>query len=276
LAGEVTATRDADSRNALSGRTLILVASLAFVSASIVNSLLHEAAHTVAGLPQGLTPTISPFSVSYDPEGTARQQIITSAAGPLFSLTLGLILLVVARRWGTGFVRLFFFWLPFMGIMNFVGYCLIAPFGQAGDTGKMLALLNAPGPSFVAVALTGVIGQFLLAWRFAVEVKRYTSSKTEERQLAYFPWLIGTPAVMVLTLLELIMLRIPGLQLVLILAYSVAFGIFAPMQFIFSSRVSNTYEALGLSRSLTLPFAVTVAFALLDLALAAVGGLQLG
>jgi hypothetical protein len=249
---------------------------LAFVLAAMVNSLLHEAAHAVAGLVMGLTPTISPFAVSYEPEGTARQQIITAAAGPLFSVALGLILMVVARRWGVGFVRLFFLWLSFMGVMNFVGYCFIAPFAQAGDTGRVLALLNAPNLVFLAVGLVGVVGQFLLAWRFAVEVKRYTRDKGEERQLAYFPWLIGTLIIVALTVLELILLRLPASYVVLILSYSVAFGVFAPMQFIFSSRVSNTYEPLSLARSLALPVVVTAMVALLGLALAGIHGLRLG
>ena len=34
-------------------------------------------------------------------------------------------------------------------------------------------------------------------------------------------------------------------------AYSVAFGVFAPMQFIFSARVRNTYDPLDLPRILT-------------------------
>jgi hypothetical protein len=88
--------------------------------------------------------------------------------------------------------------------------------------------------------------------------------------------LIGTPIVAALTVLELLILRVPPGYLVLILAYSVAFGVFAPMQFIFSTRVRNTYEPLDLSPSLRIPIAVTVAVAVLNVALAATGGLRLG
>jgi hypothetical protein len=63
---------------------------------------------------------------------------------------------------------------------------------------------------------------------------------------------------------------------VLILAYSVAFGVFAPMQFIFSSRVRNTYEPLKFSGSLGLPIVLTVMVASLDIFLAGMGGLQVG
>jgi hypothetical protein len=88
--------------------------------------------------------------------------------------------------------------------------------------------------------------------------------------------LIGTPIVAALTVLELLILRVPPGYLVLILAYSVAFGVFAPMQFIFSTRVRNTYEPLDLSPSLRIPIAVTVAVAVLNVALAATGGLRFG
>ena len=149
-----------------------------------MNTLLHESAHAVAGLSLGLTATLSPFSVDYDGQTTTRQDIITAAAGPVFSLVMGLVLMVVARNWGRGVVRLFWMWLAFMGVMNFVGYCFIAPFAQAGDTGQVLALLHTPWWGFVLVAAAGVAGQFLLARRFAVEVKRYAATKPEERRLA--------------------------------------------------------------------------------------------
>jgi hypothetical protein len=228
-------------------RTLTLNATVAFVLAGLVNSLLHEGAHAVAGLAVGLVPTITSFAVSYDPEGTARQQTITAAAGPVFSLVMGLVLMVVARRWGRGFGRLVCMFLAFMGVMNFVGYCFIAPFARAGDTGKVLTLLGAPQWVFLAVGVVGVAGQFWLARRFAVEVKRYATEPAQQRRIAYFPWLIGTLVIVLLALVELIMLRLPTPYLVLILVYSVAFGVFAPMQFIFSRRVHNTLEPLSLA-----------------------------
>jgi hypothetical protein len=119
-------------------RTLILNTTVAFVLAGLANSVLHECAPAVAGLAVGLVPTITPFAVSYEPEGTARQQTITAASGPLFSLVMGIVLMVAARRWGRGFGRLVWMFLAFMGMMNFVGYCFIAPFARAGDTGKVL------------------------------------------------------------------------------------------------------------------------------------------
>jgi hypothetical protein len=42
------------------------------------------------------------------------------------------------------------------------------------------------------------------------------------------------------------------------------------------ARVRNTYDPLDLSRTLKIPIAVTLAVAVLNVALAAIGGLRLG
>jgi hypothetical protein len=102
LAAGVKASPDLAQQRVLTRRRLAAVASVAIVLTGMVNSLL-PGAHAVAGMAQGLTPTISPFSVSYEPEGTAQQQIIGAAAGPLFSLAMGLILMIVARQFSSEF-----------------------------------------------------------------------------------------------------------------------------------------------------------------------------
>lgn len=257
-------------------RTLTANSTLAFVLASMVNVTLHESAHAVAGLAQGLTPTITTFAVDYAGTATPRQQITTALAGPFFSLVMGLVMLVVARNWGTGLVRLFWMWLPFMGIMNFVGYLFIAPFASAGDTGQALTLMGAPGPVFILVGMVGAGGQFLLARRFATEVKRYAADVQQERRLAYFPWLIGTPILIVLTAIEALLFGAPAEIAILVVVASLAAGVFAPMQFIFNKSAHNTFERLALKRVNVTGLAVVTVVAALLVALAAVGGVRIG
>lgn len=257
-------------------RVLTANATISFVLASMVNSLLHEGAHAVAGLALGLTPTISPFNVEYAEDGTGSQRIITAAAGPVFSLVMGLVLMVAARSWGQGVVRLFWMWLPFMGVMNFVGYCFIAPFAHAGDTGQILERLHAPLPVSILVGLIGAAGTIWLARRFAIEVKRYAADLTQERQLAYYPWLLGTPIIIVMSVAELSLIQVALAELILILMYNVAFGVFAPMQFNFRNRVHNTLEPLTLTRVSLVALAVTVAVGIFEVILAGIGGLTLG
>ncbi|MET0692428.1 MAG: hypothetical protein ABWY56_00780 [Propionibacteriaceae bacterium] len=257
-------------------RALLANSTLAFVLAAMVNDTLHELAHAVAGLAQGLTPTVSPFSVSYLPEGTDSQQIVTAAAGPLFSLVLGLVLMVVARSWGRGLVRLFFLWLSFMGVMNFVGYCFIAPFARVGDTGQVLSLLGAPGWAYVLVALVGVAGQFWLAYRFAGQVKRYARTVAAERQLAFIAWILGTLIMIALTTVEVVAMRAEPAHVFVVVFYSCAVGIFGPMQFIFRARFSAGNETLELRPVNAVGIVVTVLVAVVLVGLAFAGGVTLG
>lgn len=262
-------------------RGLTAASSTAFVLAAIVNSVLHELAHATAGLAQGLTPTVSPFSVSYVPDGTTDQQIVTAAAGPVFSLVLGLVLLAVARHWGRGIVRLFWLWLTFMALMNFVGYLMIAPVAQVGDTGKVLKLLDAPAAAYVGVLVLGVAGLFALAYGFATQINRYAPDLATERQLAFRAWIIGTVVTMALSLVELLALGAESDSFVVVMMYSLAVGIFAPMQFIFRNRVravsaGRAVEALAVDGIHRLGVALAAIVAVAMIVLATSGGVTIG
>ncbi len=264
------------TRESTDRRALLAGSTLAFVLAAMVNDTLHELAHAVAGLAVGLTPTLSPFSVEYAPEGTVSQQVITAAAGPLFSLLMGLALMVLARHWGRGLVRLFFLWLPFMGVMNFAGYCFIAPFAQVGDTGQVLKLLDAPGWTYALVAAVGVAGQFWLGYRFAGQVRRYARTVDAERQLAFIAWIIGTLIMVIPTTLQVVALGVEPAVVFVVVFYSCAVGVFGPMQFIFHHRFPPGDEQLDLRRVNVTGIVVTVALAILLVGLAFSGGVTLG
>jgi hypothetical protein len=215
--------------------------------------------------------------VTFTAERSSRQEIITALAGPIWSLVMGVVLLIAARSWGTGFARLFWLWLGFMGVMNFVGYVLIAPFVAGGDTGRALTLLGAPGWVFVLGALVGVALLFGLAYLFARQVKRYTTGLDGERVLAFRAWALGTLVNVVLTVLELLLVRPDSGTTFAVSMYAFAVGIFAPMQFIFSRRAPKLQvEDLRLSR-LSRPGLIVTGLAVIAvLVLAAVGGVRLG
>ena len=142
-------------------------------------SLLHELAHATAGLLVGLTPTVTPFSVEYQPTptdawGSSPRRPARSGAWSWACL------MAVSRSWGSGFVRLFWLWLSFMGEMNFAGYLIIAGLA-VGDTGRALTLLGAPGLVFALAAVAGVALQFALGYGFARQVKRYAPDIADQR-----------------------------------------------------------------------------------------------
>jgi hypothetical protein len=178
---------------------------------------------------------------------------------------------------GNGFARLFWLWLGFMGVMNLVGYIVIAPFVSAGDTGRALTLLHAPGWVFILVSLVGVAMLFGLAYLFARQVKRYTDGIEGERVLAFRAWAIGTLINVVLVTTELLLATPDMGSLVAVGAYAFAVGIFAPMQFIFSRRVPKVpVEDLDLARPSRAGLILTVLAVLAVIVLAAVGGVRLG
>jgi hypothetical protein len=162
-------------------------------------------------------------------------------------------------------------------VMNFVGYLEIAPFVKAGDTGRALTLLRAPGWVFILVALVGVALQFALAYLFARRIKRYTDGIEGERVLAFRAWAIGTLVTLVLTVSELLLVQPGGGTIVAVAMYSVAVGIFAPMQFIFSRRVPKVpVEDLDLAGPSRAGLILTGLAVLAVIVLAAVSGVRLG
>ena len=130
--------------------------------------------------------------------------MLAAAAGPLFSLVIGAVLLVVGRNVGRGFGRLLALWTGLVSMQNFAGYLLIAPFAAAGDTGQILAILDSPPAAYVACVVLGVALTLLNARYLAGQVTRYARSQDELRHLVILPWLIGTAITVVLTALDLV------------------------------------------------------------------------
>ena len=140
---------------------------------------------------------------------------------------MGLLLMAVSRSWGSGFVRLFWLWLSFMGVMNFAGYLIIAGLVPVGDTGRALTLLGAPGLVFALAAVAGVALQFALGYGFARQVKRYAPDIADQRTVALRAWALGTGATLAITLIELAILRPGGAAVVAVTFDGLAVGISA-------------------------------------------------
>ena len=164
-----------------------------------------------------------------------------------------------------------------MWVMNFVGYLVIAPFVSAGDTGRALTLLHAPGWVFILVSLFGVAMQFGLAYLFARQVKPYTAGIEGERVLAFRAWAIGTLINVALITTELLLATPDMGSAVAVGLYAFAVAIFAPMQFIFSRRVPKLQvEDLAVTRLSRAGLIVTGLAVIAVIVLAAAGGVRLG
>lgn len=244
--------------------------------AAIVAVTLHELSRAVTGLLRGVHPTLYSNSVSFRPDDDPATQLVTAATGPLFSLVLGVIVLLPGRRVGRGFGRLLVLWLGLISIQVCAGYLMIAPLSRAGDTGKVLDLLGAPTLVFVVFVIVGVVGTLALSRTVAGQALRYTRGKAELFRLVMYPWLIGTAVVVVLSVADLSRTgAVTGDEFVLIVAAAVATGIFAPMFTLFWQRMKpGPAEELSLKRPV-IPLLVTVVLAVVVFVVVA-PGLPLG
>jgi hypothetical protein len=171
---------------------LAINSGLIMLAASLLITILHESAHYFTAISMGLTATLHHNYVDHQ-GGTPEQQMMIAAAGPLFSLILGIIGLVIALLSSrASLANLFFLWFGIMGWISFFGYLLIAPFIKEGDTGKVMAYFAVPMIwQIVILVVSTVFMIWLLSW-LAPEFSRYKATAVfnqieNSRQLFNFP-----------------------------------------------------------------------------------------
>ena len=228
-------------------RAMLWNSTVAYVVAQMLVIILHEGAHTVAGVLQGYQAVQFTGQVRFTPDQTTTAQVVTALAGPLFSLVSGLIAMRFRPFRGHGFAQLLWVWAAFISAEEGFGYFTIAPLIKAGDTGAALAALNAPGwVGWVCMAF-GIAGLFYLARQFAVRGVRYTRDLYEIRAFCFYPWIIGTAVSVALSAAFLALT--PGTSLdavVVIMIGSASLGVFAPMAMMFWQKVTTPKELLEL------------------------------
>lgn len=179
----------------------LVSSTVAFALALLVMITLHELAHAAAALSLGLSPVLGPFSV--DTGGvTAAQNATTAAAGPLFSLVSGLMLLALPR-FGTPFTRVFVLWFGLVSVQEFSGYLITGLFVPGGDVGTVLSATGAPFWVGVLAFVVGVLGT---AWAGHVATARLLALVDpasvvgdQLRRLGLFAWLLGSALALVLS-----------------------------------------------------------------------------
>ncbi len=256
-------------------RAMLWNSTVAYVLAQMLVIVVHEGAHTVAGVLQGYQATQFTGQVRFSPHQTTTALVVTALAGPLFSLVSGLVAMRFHPFRRHGFSQLVWVWAAFLSAEEGFGYLTIAPIIQTGDTGAALAALNAPGWVAWACLPFGIAGLFFLARQFAVRGVRFTRDLYEIRAFCFYPWLIGTGVSVALNAAFLAFT--PGTSIdavVAIMAGSASLGVFAPMAMMFWQRVNTSKEPLqlGVPRA---GVAAAVVLALINLLILA-RGIQLG
>jgi len=217
-------------------RRLAFNATCLYVAAYLLTIMSHELGHALTSLALGGRPVLHNTSVdSTNPALSVAALVSIAAAGPLVSLAQGLALLGHARRHpATGSRALFRLYLGAFGLMNFLGYLMVAPLVPGGDTGQLVALLHVPaaaqwGAALLALvlltrAIRGTGPLFLRQLPPAVQ-QDAAQRPAAMRALLLWPWAVGS-AVLVLLALPApqvsILLNLPMSSVVLWGAYRTA------------------------------------------------------
>jgi hypothetical protein len=164
-----------------------------FIFAGLVTTILHEAAHFFTAIGFGLKAELHHNYVSYDDANISDfQKMCIAGAGPIVSLILGLIFLVLSEKTTEkGLLSLTLLWLGLQGTLAFAGYMMIAPFFTYGDTGKVFSLLGVSPYIVMAISITSIISIVIFFKKKAVEFSFYAESDAQtkkERANALFVW----------------------------------------------------------------------------------------
>lgn len=138
-------------------RNILINSTLAFVSAFVITTFIHESGHYLSYLIFGADPTLfHNYVQTASQDLPVHARIISALAGPLISLVQGILFWVVISRNSQSTARnLFFLWMSLLGLVNFFGYLVMTPLSTVGDTGKAASLLGLDSSIRIVVAVAG-------------------------------------------------------------------------------------------------------------------------
>lgn len=147
---------------------------LAFVSAFILTTIIHESGHFISYYLFDAQPILYHNYVQTPDQHLSMHIIIISAlAGPVISLIQGIIFaMIVARKPDNSAKDLVFLWLSLVGFINFFGYLMLTPISTKGDTGKVAEILQLP---YLYRIILAVLGVAVLVF-IVIKIGRYFSN----------------------------------------------------------------------------------------------------
>jgi hypothetical protein len=166
------------------------------MAAFALNITPHEAAHAAASYMLGFNSTLYQMWVNPDAfAATPRQLVAISVAGPIFSLTVGLVssgmYLWRYRRMPSG---LLFLMLAIVGFYLFLGPVAAAIFG--GDFNVALRFAGAPKLLMKVISVAGILILPTMMYFMGKELSSWAPPWFSRSEAVLcttvFPWLIGT------------------------------------------------------------------------------------
>lgn len=183
-------------KNKYLGINSVLIA----LSSSIIATILHEFGHYVVAIYLNLNPELHHNYVIPLTEVSQKSQILMAAAGPLFSLMIGILVLYASIKWiKFSLLKLFFLWLGLQNILMFLGYMLVAPIAKDGDTGMVFDYLGIPMFLSISIAISFFIFVNFLFSKFSNQFVFYKNEdlfNIQENSKQLFLWPILSSIVM--------------------------------------------------------------------------------
>lgn len=191
-------------------RSLALNAICLYIAAYLLTIMVHEMGHAAMALVLGDHPVLYNTSVTNTSKLLSNTaHVLIAAAGPLVSLAQGLALLALARRRPAGPGPLFILYLGVFGLINFLGYLMIAPLVKGGDTGQIVARLHVPTGATWAMAVLALLVLLKTIGGTGPLFARLlpTAARADDAQkavglkaLILWPWLVGSVVLVLLAL----------------------------------------------------------------------------
>jgi hypothetical protein len=183
--------------------TLAINATVAYLVAFLLTTMLHELAHALVGLALGARPTLYHNHVASGVALPAAAAIAVKLAGPIVSLAQAVALTaVVVRRPRRDVAQLVLLWAMVLGYNNFLGYLLTGAFTASGDVGSAARLAGLPFAAILAVSVAGAAAQLVVIWflrrpflSFAFEEAQLATAAGRKRVMLHalmLPWLVGS------------------------------------------------------------------------------------
>ncbi len=160
-------------------KSLAINSVLIVISTAILATILHELAHFLVGQYFNLKPVLHHNYVHCQINGTDLQRVLVAAAGPVFSLLLGIVITIFSIKLKKpSLAKLFTIWFGTQNLLVFIGYMLIAPIAKEGDTGKVFSYFGTPTWIIIIVSIFSFV---LILFTFPKFAKQFTFYKNEER-----------------------------------------------------------------------------------------------
>ena len=200
----------------MSEKNIITINSaVLYVLAFLLTTIIHEFMHAIIGSSFGSNPILHHNYVEHlSVENlTINQKVTVALAGPLISLTQGIlsaIAYIKIRYIPHRLIHLFLLWFSVLGLFNFLGYLMTGFIFKAGDIGKSYNLLNAPFWIQILLAITAATCFVSVAYKITTPYLRFSyhekwlndgkSRKNFSFHTLFLPWIIGSCVITILYL----------------------------------------------------------------------------